>query len=63
MVFLIDSSFSCAIVSERSEGERREGLSHGGSRGLSSQCLLPDEALLGAGASQKTQLPQTERKT
>ncbi len=49
--------------SEGGEGECGGGLSHGGSRGLPPRCLLPDEDLLGAGATQTARFPQTERET
>lgn len=51
------------VVSQRGKGESGGGLSHGGPRGLSPWCLLPDEDLLGAGATQKTDFPQSERET
>lgn len=54
---------SAHVVSEGGEGESGGGLSHGGSRGLPPRCLLPDEDLLGAGATQKACFPQTERET
>lgn len=51
------------VVSQRGKGESGGRLSHGCSRRLPPCSLHPDEDLLGAGATQETHLPQTERET
>lgn len=51
------------VVPQGGEGESGGRLSHGCSGGLPPRSLLPDEDLLGAGATQEAHLPQTEGET